>query len=154
RVPWLRIDRTGAALVGAILMVVTGAIGFDDAVRAVDYRTIVLLFGMMVLVAHIRLAGGFAALARWAGRSFTHPPGLIFALVLTAGALSALFVNDTVCLVFTPVVIEVAAARRHPPMPYLIALATSSNIGSVAMMTGNPQNMLIGASSGLAFRTF
>jgi Na+/H+ antiporter NhaD/arsenite permease-like protein len=135
-------------------MVATGAIGFDEAVRAVDYRTLVLLFGMMILVAHLRLAGAFAALAAFVARRVTHPAALIVALVVTAGVLSALFVNDTICLVFTPVVLDVAAVRRHRPLPYLLALATASNIGSVATMTGNPQNVLVGTLSGLGFRPF
>jgi Na+/H+ antiporter NhaD/arsenite permease-like protein len=154
RAPGLRVDRTGAAVVGAILMVVTGAISFDNAVRAVDFRTLVLLFGMMVLVAHLRLAGGFAALVTIVGERIAHPLALLVALVLTAGALSALFVNDTVCLVFTPMVIDLAESRGHRPMPYLLALATASNIGSVATITGNPQNMLIGTVSGLSFGAF
>jgi Na+/H+ antiporter NhaD/arsenite permease-like protein len=154
RAPGLRVDRTGAAIIGAILMVVTGAIGFDDAVRAVDFRTIVLLFGMMVLVAHLRLAGGFAALARFVSTRVTHPLALLVAVVVTTGLLSALFVNDTICLVFTPIVLDIAESRRHRPVPYLLALATASNIGSVATMTGNPQNMLIGSVSGLSFRAF
>ena len=150
----MRVDRTGAAIVGAILMTVTGAIGFDDAVRAVDFRTLVLLFGMMVLVAHLRLAGGFAALIRIVTTHVRHPIPLLIALVFTSGVMSALFVNDTICLVFTPIVVDVAEARRHRPLPYLLALATASNIGSVATMTGNPQNMLIGSVSGMSFRTF
>lgn len=135
-------------------MVVTGAIGFDDAVRAVDFRTLVLLFGMMVLVAHLRLAGAFTALVRIVGRRVTHPVPLLLALVLTTGALSAFFVNDTICLVFTPIVIDLAESRRHRPLPYLLALATASNIGSAATITGNPQNMLIGTVSGISFRSF
>jgi len=135
-------------------MMVTGAITFDDAVRAVDFRTLVLLFGMMVLVAHLRLAGGFAALVRIVATHVRHPIPLLLALVFTTGAMSALFVNDTICLVFTPIVVDVAEARRHRPLPYLLALATASNIGSVATMTGNPQNMLIGSVSGISFRTF
>jgi Na+/H+ antiporter NhaD/arsenite permease-like protein len=154
RAPGLRVDRTGAAIIGAILMVVTGAIGFDEAVRAVDFRTLVLLFGMMVLVAHLRLAGGFAALVRFVSQRITHPALLLVALVVTTGLLSALFVNDTICLVFTPIVLDIAETRRHRPIPYLLALATASNIGSVATMTGNPQNMLIGAVSGISFRAF
>jgi Na+/H+ antiporter NhaD/arsenite permease-like protein len=154
RAPGLAVDRTGAALVGAILMVVTGAIGFDDAVRAVDFRTLVLLFGMMVLVAHLRLSGGLAALVRVVTERVTHPVLLVLALVFTAGFLSALFVNDTICLVFTPIVIDVAEARRHRPLPYLLALATASNIGSAATVTGNPQNMLISTVSRISFRAF
>ncbi len=148
RAPFLRLDRTGAAIVGAILMVVTRAIGFDDAVRSIDFRTIVLLFSMMIIVAHLCLAGGLAACARFISTHVAHPAALIVALVCAAGVLSALFVNDTICLVFTPIVVDVAASRRHRPLPYLLALATGSNIGSAATLTGNPQNMLIGSVSG------
>ena len=154
RAPGLRIDRTGAAIVGAILMVVTGSIGFDEAVRAVDFRTLVLLFGTMIVVAHLRLAGAFAALVRFVTIRVTHPAALVVALIVTAGSLSALFVNDTICLAFTPVVLDIATARGHRPLPYLLALATASNIGSSATITGNPQNMLIGSLSHIPFRTF
>jgi Na+/H+ antiporter NhaD/arsenite permease-like protein len=154
RVPFLRLDRTGAAIVGAVLMIVTGAIGFDQAARAVDYRTLVLLFGMMVLIAHLRLAGGLAALGEFVGRRVTHPAALLAAIVASSGILSALFVNDTMCLVFTPLVLDVVAARRLRPLPFLLALATASNIGGLATMTGNPQNMLIGTASGIPFRAF
>jgi Na+/H+ antiporter NhaD/arsenite permease-like protein len=115
RAPWLRLDRTGAAIVGAVLMVVTGAIGFTDAVSSVDFATIVLLFSMMIIVAHLRLAGGLAAFARFISTRVSHPAGLIVALVFGAGILSALFVNDIVCLVFTPIVLDVAAAQRYRP---------------------------------------
>src|SRR5262245_49432317 len=135
-------------------MVVTGAIAFDDAVSSVDFTTIVLLFGMMIIVAHLRLAGGLAAFARFISARVAHPAGLIVALVFTSGILSALFVNDTVCLVFTPVVLDVAAARRHRPLPHLLALATASNIGSAATITGNPQNILIGSLSTISFARF
>ena len=154
RAPWLRLDRTGAAIVGAVLMVVTGAIGFGDAVSSVDFGTIVLLFSMMIIVAHLRLAGGLAAFARLISTRVGHPAALITALVFGAGVLSALFVNDTVCLVFTPIVLDVAAQRRHRPLPYLLALATGSNIGSAATITGNPQNILIGSVSGISFARF
>jgi Na+/H+ antiporter NhaD/arsenite permease-like protein len=151
RAPFLRLDRTGAAVVGAVLMVVTGAIAFNEAVAAVDFRTIVLLFSMMIIVAHLRLAGGLAAFARFISTRVRHPAAMVVALVFAAGLLSALFVNDTICLVFTPIVLDVAAARRHRPLPYLLAVATASNIGSASTVTGNPQNILIGSVSGIAY---
>src|SRR5580765_5730884 len=154
RAPFLRLDRTGAALVGAILMVVTGAIGFEDAVRAVDFHTIVLLFSMMIIVAHLRLAGGLAAAGQWAARAVTRPAALLVLLVFATGALSALFVNDTICLVFTPLVLDVVGERRLRPLPFVLALATASNIGSAAAITGNPQNILIGSVSGIGFSRF
>jgi len=154
RAPGLRLDRTGAAIVGAVLMVVTGSIGFDEAVRAIDFHTLVLLFGMMILVANLRIAGAFAALAALVSRRAARPAALLVAIIATAGALSSLFVNDTICLVFTPVVVDIALARGQRPLPYLLALATASNIGSCATMTGNPQNMLIGSMSRIPFRSF
>lgn len=153
-VPWLRVDRTGVAIVGAVLMVATGAIGFDDAARAVDFRTLVLLFSMMVIVAYLRLAGGLAAVAAVAVARVERPAALLVLLVFASGILSALFVNDTICLVFTPLVLDVCAARRLRPLPFLLALATASNIGSAATITGNPQNILIGSLSGLSFARF
>lgn len=154
RAPFLRIDRTGAALVGAVLMVVTGAIDLDAAASAVDARTIVLLFSMMVIVAHLTLSGGLAACAAWIGCRVDRPRALVVVLVFGAGLLSALFVNDTICLVFTPMVIAVVQARQLRPLPYLLALATASNIGSAATLTGNPQNILIGALSAMPFSAF
>jgi Na+/H+ antiporter NhaD/arsenite permease-like protein len=152
--PLLRIDRTGAAIIGAILMVIAGGLPLEEAFRAVDYRTLILLFGMMVLIANLQLSLFFTSLARLIVSAIHHPAALLVAVVFASGALSALFVNDTVCLVFTPVLLEVAAVRRHRPLPYLLALATASNIGSVATITGNPQNMLIGSMSGIGYRAF
>jgi Na+/H+ antiporter NhaD/arsenite permease-like protein len=154
RVPFLRLDRTGAAMVGGLAMVLSGALDLEAAAATVDVATIVLLFGMMVIVAHLRLAGAFVALARLVAARVTDPAALLVALVFASGLLSALFVNDTICLVFTPVVLEVASLRGHRPLPYLLALATASNIGSVATITGNPQNMLIESMSGLSFTAF
>lgn len=152
--PLFRIDRTGAAIIGAILMVAVGGLPFDDAWRSIDYRTIVLLFGMMVVVAHLRLSLFFSLLARRIVGALNNPLALLVAIVFASGLLSAVFVNDTMCLVFTPVLIEIARARRQNPVPFLIALATASNIGSTAAITGNPQNMLIGSLSRISYREF
>jgi Na+/H+ antiporter NhaD/arsenite permease-like protein len=154
RAPYLRIDRTGAAIVGAILMIATGVLPLDEAYRAIDYRTIVLLFGMMVLIAHLQMARFFRSVVRWVAEVVHQPTLLLVTIVFVSGVLSALFVNDTVCLVFTPILIEIAQARGHRPLPYLLALATASNIGSVATITGNPQNMLIGSVSGIRYAPF
>jgi Na+/H+ antiporter NhaD/arsenite permease-like protein len=153
-VPLLRLDRTGAAVLGAALMIVTGAIPALDALRALDLHTLVLLASMMVIVAHLRLAGGLDLLARAAGARVVHPGALLVLLVVVAGVLSAVFINDTICLVFTPLVLDLAEARRVRPTPYLLALAAASNVGSAATPTGNPQNILIGSLSGLSFPRF
>jgi Na+/H+ antiporter NhaD/arsenite permease-like protein len=154
KAPWLRIDRTGAAIVGATLMVATGVIPLDVAWQHVDFRTLILLFGMMAVIAHLRMARFFASVVRTVAKYVHEPHALLVAVVFVSGVLSALFVNDTVCLVFTPILIEIARARRHRPLPYLLALATASNIGSVATITGNPQNMLIGSLSRITYADF
>ncbi len=152
--PLLRIDLTGAAVVGAILMVTIGGLSFDEATRAIDYRTLVLLFGMMVLVAHLQMATFFRTTARVIAAHVKSPRALVVAIAAAAGVLSALFVNDTVCLMFTPIVLEVASLRRLSPLPLLLAVAVGSNIGSVATITGNPQNMLVGSLSGISYSRF
>jgi len=154
RAPYLRIDRTGAAIVGATLMIATGVISLDEAYGHIDFRTLVLLFGMMVLIAHLRMARFFSATVQWIASRVQQPTMLLVAVVFVSGTLSALFVNDTICLVFTPVLIELARARGHRPLPYLLALVTGANIGSVATITGNPQNMLIASVSQIRYLPF
>ena len=145
--PPLRIGRTGAAAIGATLMVAVGAIAPRAALDAIDWRTIVLLFGMMAIVAPLQVTGILARVVVWESRRVHHPAALLVAVVAASGLLSAIFVNDTICVAFTPLVLALASARRHNPVPYLLALATASNIGSVATIVGNPQNMLIGSVS-------
>jgi Na+/H+ antiporter NhaD/arsenite permease-like protein len=154
RLPFFRVDRTAAAVIGAIAMIVAGGLTLDQAYLAIDYRTLILLFGMMVLVATLRLGTFFRTLGQAVVGRVTHPAALLVVVVVVSGALSALFVNDTVCLVFTPILIEIAAARRQDPLPFLLALATASNIGSTATITGNPQNMLIGSMSHIRYTSF
>ena len=152
--PGLRMDRAGIALVGATLMMVCGAISFDDAARAVDYETIALLFGMMVVVAFLRLAGFFGRLVCFALSRVHTPHGLLAATIGLSGALSAFLVNDIVCLALTPLVIQLSRRLRTHPLPHLIGLATAANIGSTATITGNPQNMIIGSLSHIPYWRF
>ena len=154
RAPGLRLDRAGAALLGASLMVATGALSLDEAYRAIDLDTITLLLGMMILVAHLRLAGFFALANAWIARHARHPLGLLAGVSLVSGGLSAFLVNDTVCLMLTPLVAELALSLRRNPVPYLLALAMASNIGSTATITGNPQNIMIGSFSHIAYGDF
>jgi Na+/H+ antiporter NhaD/arsenite permease-like protein len=154
RVPGLRIDRTGAAIIGASLMVATGALSIDEAFRSINYETVILLFGMMLVVANLRLSGFFAVVSRRV-ISFTHRPlTLLFAVVFVSGVFSAFFVNDTICVVLTPLVVEIVTHLRRNPIPYLLGVAMAANIGSTATITGNPQNMLIGTFSHIPYRTF
>lgn len=152
--PPLRIDRAGATLIGATAMVAFGVLTPGQAAAAIDLRTLALLFGMMVVVAHLRLAGFFD----WLGRralSWAHAPLRLLVLVVgLSGVLSALFVNDTVCLLLTPLVLETAIALGLPPVPYLLAVAMGSNVGSLATIVGNPQNMMVATFSGLSYARF
>ncbi len=151
--PGLKIDRPGAAVIGGVAMVATRVVRPADALGHVDFGTVVLLFSMMVVVEALRLAGFFAwsaeALLRHLG-----PSRLLPAVIFTSGIFSAFFVNDVVCLVMVPFVLGITRRLRLPPVPYLLAVATASNIGSVATVTGNPQNILIGSTSGISYRDF
>ena len=154
RLPGLRLDRPGAALVGASLMVGAGVLTPTAAYRAIDFDTITLLLGMMLIVANLRLAGFFDLVNGWAVRRARHPLLLLLAVTLVSGVLSAFLVNDTVCLVLTPLVLRVVVALRRDPVPYLLAVAMASNIGSTATITGNPQNMIIGSLASIPYATF
>lgn len=135
-------------------MLVLRLIDFEQAVAAIDYRTIALLFGMMIVVAYLRLGGFFRGLAGWMLARAKTPHAVLAVVVGLAGVLSAFLVNDVVCIAFGPVVLRLARRMRRDPVPYLVALATAANAGSVATMTGNPQNMIIGALSGLSYASF
>lgn len=154
RLPGLRIDRAGIALVGAALMLATGVMSLDEALRAIDLRTLALLLGMMIIVGHLRLSGFFRLAAGAVVARAHHAPTLLAAVVATSALFSAFLVNDAVCLVMTPLVLETTRRLRRNPVPYLLALAVASNAGSVATITGNPQNMIIGVASGVAYADF
>lgn len=154
RLPGFRVDRTGAAIIGASLMLATNTLTVDEAYRAINYDTIILLFGMMIVVANLRLSGFFTLVSAWAVQHAHRPLVLLSSVVLVSGVFSAFFVNDTMCLVLTPVVLEITARLRRNPIPYLLAVAMASNIGSTATITGNPQNMMIGSFSHIDYRMF
>jgi Na+/H+ antiporter NhaD/arsenite permease-like protein len=152
--PPLLIDRTGAALIGATAMVAFGVLAPDEAVRAIDFQTLALLFGMMIVVAHLRLAGFFGWLADRVLARATGPAAAVALLVLVSGAASALFVNDTACILLTPVALAIAEGFGLSAVPFLLAVAMGSNAGSVATVVGNPQNMLVASFSGIRYTKF
>jgi Na+/H+ antiporter NhaD/arsenite permease-like protein len=154
RVPGLAIDRAGVALVGASLMVACGALSLDEAYRAVDLDTLTLLLGMMIIVANLRLSGFFAIAGGWVIGRAHRPLALLAAVTAVAGVFSAFLVNDAVCLVLAPLVTELTTTLRRNPVPYLLAVAMGSNIGSTATITGNPQNMMIGSFSSISYTDF
>jgi Na+/H+ antiporter NhaD/arsenite permease-like protein len=154
RVRWLHLNRPAAALLGAVAMVTVGRLPLADAYAAIDLDVLVFLLGLMILVGHLELGGFFEAAAAWMLRTARTPRMLLAVIVIGSGLLSALFVNDTVCLVFTPVLMAALAPLGRRPTPYLVALATGSNVGSALTVVGNPQNMLIGLWSGIGFGAF
>ncbi|MBZ5724322.1 MAG: anion transporter [Acidobacteriia bacterium] len=154
RLPGFRVDRTGAAIIGASLMLAANILTVEEAYAAINYDTIMLLFGMMIVVANLRLSGFFTLASAWVVEHARRPLVLLCGIVVVSGVFSAFFVNDTMCLVLTPLVVEITGRLRRNPVPYLLAVAMSSNIGSVATITGNPQNMMIGSFSHIPYRAF
>lgn len=153
RLNMLPIGRPSAALTGAVLMVAFGVVEPEEAYRLVNWDTICLLLGMMIIAEHLRAAGLFEKFSRLA-ESFASPFGLLVIIGFVAAISSAILVNDPVCVVMTPLVLEICRRKRLKPFPYLMMLATSSNIGSTLTLTGNPQNMIIGNLSKLGFLRF
>jgi len=151
--PGLKIDRPAAGIIGAVAMIACRVVHPSDALRYIDFSTLVLLFSMMLIVGNLHLVGFFEWNAEVVLERL-HPAQLLPAVIFTSGILSAFFVNDIVCLVMVPFVLSIAKRMRLPALPYLLAVATASNIGSVATITGNPQNMLIGSFSGIQYRQF
>ncbi len=154
RYPVLRMNRATIVVVGSALLIIIGAIPLETAYAAIDLNTIVLLFSMMVLNINLRLAGFFGLVVNRVTRLAKTPKQLLLLIVLSSGILSALFLNDTIVIMFTPLVVEVTLALKRNPIPYLMGLATAANVGSTATIIGNPQNMLIGMSSKIPFVTF
>ncbi len=142
--PFLQIDRTGIALLGAIALVALGKVSPGEAAAAVHLPTILLLFSFMVLSAQMRLGGFYTRVTQRIAALDVSPPALLAALVAVVAALSAVFSNDIICLAMAPVLADACLKRRLNPVPFLLALACAANVGSAATLIGNPQNMLIG----------
>lgn len=143
----LGLDRPAGALVGAVAMVAVGALGFEDAMAAVDLPVLTLLFGVLVIAAYLEEAQFFRFAAYLVLTRATSARSLLWGLTFVAGGLSALLLNDTVCLVLTPLVVAVAVEARLPVLPYLLALAGAANLGGVVSFSGNPQNMIVGRAA-------
>jgi len=152
--PWLRLTRPAASLLGAVAMVSIGGLALPDAYAAIDMNVIVFLLGVLLLTAYLELGGFFEWVAARIVRYAHAPASLLGVVVGVSGILSAFFVNDTICLVLTPLVLAVVRPLGLRPLPYLLGIALGSNVGSAMTPTGNPQNMLIGVSSGISFARF
>ncbi len=149
-----KLDRPTVSLLGAVLMVMTGVLTREASAAAIDFRTLAVLFGMMVLLAVLTQSGLPGWLAGRVLRRCQSPHMLLALVVYGAGIGSAIMLNDTVCLLATPLLVEMARQARVPAVPFLLALATGSNIGSVMTLTGNPQNIIIGHASGWGWADF
>jgi len=149
-----KLDRPTATLLGAVLMVASGSLTRAEARTAIDISTLAVLFGLMLLL-NILLTSGFPSwLAYRALNRCRSPQSLLALVIFCAGTASALMLNDTVCLLGTPLLLEITAQFGVPAVPYLLALATSANIGSVMTLTGNPQNIIIGQASAWTWSGF
>jgi Na+/H+ antiporter NhaD/arsenite permease-like protein len=152
--PFLSLDRTGIALLGAIALLAVRDLTLQDAAEAVHLPTIILLFAFMVVSAQLRLSGFYARVTVRLAALPLSPPLLLGVLIVAVAGLAAVFSNDIVCLAVAPVLIDACRARRLRPLPYLLALACAANIGSAATLIGNPQNMLIGETLKLSFAAY
>lgn len=154
RLPWLNIDRPSAAFFGAVAMMLFGVMTFDEAIYAIDFNTIGLLLGMMIIIASLQADGLFNYLTEKSINIAKNQRRLLSYIVIFTGISSAFLVNDAVVLMFAPIVILITRASKLNPIPYLIAEILASNIGSAMTITGNPQNMLIGLNSGISYGAF
>jgi Na+/H+ antiporter NhaD/arsenite permease-like protein len=152
---WDKLNRAIVALVGAAVMVVIGALDQNEALKGIDWNTIGLLTGMMILVSISRRSGMFEYLAVWAAqKAKAHPAGILLLLQITTAGLSALLDNVTTVLLVVPVTLAITKELDVPPYPFLFAEVFASNIGGTATLIGDPPNILIGSLVGLDFNAF
>lgn len=154
KLPRLNIDRPTAAFVGAVAMLCFGVVNLQEAVSFIDFNTIFLLLGMMIMISVLKADGFFDVAASEILLFATSRFKLLVYTVFITGIASAFLVNDAVVLIFTPIIISVCTGSGLNPLPYLMAEILASNAGSLMTMTGNPQNMLIGINSGMTYAEF
>jgi len=154
KIPRLHLSRAAGALVGAVAMGIFGVLTLPEIYAAIDLDTIIFLLGMMLLIGYLETAGFFAVVERLVLSRANSGTTLLALVVASSGLLASIFMNDTICLMLTPVLLRIATRLRVSPVPYLLAMVTASNIGSVMTLVGNPQNMLIGIRSKIPFPDF
>lgn len=154
RVPGLRLDRSGIALIAAVVLVAAGSIAPDQLVHAIHFPTVILLFALMIVSARFAAAGFYDTCAAWIAEHRGSPTALLALTVMVGGGLSAILVNDVVVFVMTPLLCTGLVRRGVDPRPFLAALAGASNAGSAATLIGNPQNIVIGQVGALDFAKF
>jgi Na+/H+ antiporter NhaD/arsenite permease-like protein len=154
RLPRLKMNRATIAFAGAAFLIALGGISAEEAAKAIDLSTLILILSMMIITANLKFSGFFDLAGNLVLRAADRPRKLLGLVMASSAVLSALFLNDTICIMMTPLVAVLCQRSKRDPVPYLIALALAANIGSAATIIGNPQNMLIGASSGIPFGRF
>src|SRR5215468_6497067 len=152
---WDKLNRAIVALIGASAMVATGALDQNEALKGIDWNTIGLLTGMMILVSVSRRSGMFEYAAIWsAQRARASPAGILLLLQLTTAVVSALLDNVTTVLLIVPVTLVITSELDVPPYPFLFAEAFASNIGGAATLIGDPPNIMIGTQANISFNEF
>jgi len=150
-IPGTRLDRTGIAVLGATAVLLARRMSFDTAIAQINFPTLFLLASMMVISAQLRLAGFYEWVMLRIVAASHRPTQLLGGVIFASALLSALFANDVICLIFTPVICVALRRAGRDPVPFLMALVTASNIGSAATVIGNPQIILIGQTAHLSF---
>jgi Na+/H+ antiporter NhaD/arsenite permease-like protein len=154
RIAWLRVDRTGIALLAVIALLASGEMTLDDFGSAVDLPTLALLFAMMIISAQFAESGFIDLCARTVTQTRGGTAVLLALTVAIGGGLAAVLANDILIITIAPLLIAGAQARGLDPRPFAIALAAATNAGSAATLIGNPQNLLLGAIGRLDFFSF
>lgn len=154
RFPALKIDRPSIALIGTILMLACGGLDLPQLIKGIDFSTLFLLFSLMLISAQLELSNFYLAMAHRITLKIRHPALFLFQFMLISALLSALLTNDIICLCLAPILIPALQIKGLNPLPFLLSLAMSSNIGSAMTIIGNPQNILIGQSGKLDFLSF
>lgn len=152
--PGFKVDRSGAAIVGAMAVIACGLIDPQKAWDAIDYRSVGMLFGLMVVSAAFVVSGFYAKVAAWVTTLQVSPPVLLAILVVVSGLLSAILTNDVVVVAMTPLLVSITLARGLNPVPFLLAFCFAANTGSSGTLMGSPQNMIAAQGLQLSFKGF
>ncbi len=154
RIPGLKVDRTGLALMAVVALLASGAVDVATIGKAIDLPTLLLLFALMIVSAQFGAARFYDWVAARLAAASGPPQRLLLLTVIVGGALSAILANDIIAFAVTPVLAEGTRRRGLDPRPFLIGLAGACNAGSAMTVIGNPQNILIGQMGGLDFWRF
>ncbi|MCG6870204.1 MAG: citrate transporter, partial [Gammaproteobacteria bacterium] len=150
-IPGLKMDRASVALGGAVVLLAAGELSQPEALASIDFGTLGMLFGLMLISVQLQIAGFYAAISGMVAHLNASPPFLLAMLTALVGVLSAFLTNDVVAVAMTPVVFAIALRRGMNPLPFLLAIALAANAGSVATIIGSPQNMLIAQRLDISF---